>query len=144
MNEHIRQKSWFQRNWGWVIPVGGCLTVILLLVTGVGAAIFGLSKIFKESAPYAYAIDRASNDPDVIKLLGDDIASDGIMKGNISLKNDNGKANITIPIKGTKGVGTVTIIGKKTDGTWTYKTLFVTIKETNEQINLLDKSLEGF
>ena len=144
MNEHIQQKSWFRRNWGWVIPVGGCLTVILLLVTGVGAAVFGLSKIFKESAPYAYALDQAAKNPDVIELLGDDIESDGIMKGNISLKNNNGKANITIPIKGTKNKGTVTIIGEKADGTWTYETLFVTIKETNEQINLLDKSLEGF
>ena len=144
MNEHIQQKSWFRRNWGWVIPVGGCLTVILLLATGVGAAVFGLSKIFKESAPYSYALDQAAKNPDVIELLGDDIESDGIMKGNISLKNNNGKANITIPIKGSKSKGAVTIIGKKTDGTWTYETLFVTIKETNEQINLLDKSLEGF
>ncbi len=143
MNEHVQQKSWFRRNWLWVVPAGGCLTIILLFVFGIGAAIFGISKLFTESAPYEYALERATNDPGVIQILGGDIESDGIMQGNISFKNNNGKANITVPIKGSKGTGSVTIIGKKIDGTWTYEKLFVTIKETNEQINLLDKTLEG-
>jgi len=143
MNEHIQQKSWFRRNWMWIVPVGGCLTIILLFVFGVGAAVFGLSKIFKESVPYEYALEKASKNPTVIKFLGNDIESNGIMQGNISFKNDTGKANITIPIKGSKGKGSVTIIGTKIDDEWTYEKLFVTIKETNEQINLLDKTLEG-
>ena len=143
MNEHVHQKSWFRRNWMWVVPVGGCLTIIILLAMGVGAAIFGLSKIFKESAPYEYALTQAQNDSRVIEYLGDTIESNGIMQGNISLKNNSGSANITIPLKGSKGKGSVTIIGEKRDGEWEYEQLFVTIKDTNEQINLLDKALEG-
>lgn len=143
MTEQLQQKSWFRRNWMWVVPVGGCLTVILLLVLGVGAAVFGLSQIFSESAPYEYALEEATKDPRVIEYLGDDIEPNGIMQGNISLKNEAGSADITIPLKGSKGKGSVTIIGEKYDGEWTYETLYVTIKETNEKINLLDKSLEG-
>ncbi len=143
MNAHIQQKSWFRRNWLWVVPVGGCLTIILLFVFGIGAAIFGVTKLFTESEPYTYALEQASNDANVIRLIGNDIESDGIMQGNISLSNNNGHVDITIPIKGTKGTGSVTIIGEKEDGTWIYEKLFVTIKETNEQINLLDKTLEG-
>jgi len=144
MNEHIQQKSWFSRNWMWVVPVGGCLTIILLFMFGIGAAIFGVSKLFTESAPYEYALEQAKNDSKVIEYLGNDIETNGIMQGNISLKNNNGNANITIPIKGTKGKGSVTIIGEKLDGEWVYEELYVTIKETNEQLNLLDKALEGF
>ncbi len=143
MNEHVHQKSWFRRNWIWIVPVGGCLTVILIFILGVGGAVFGLSKVFKESAPYEYALEKASKNPTVIEFLGNDIESDGIMQGNISLKNNTGSANITIPIKGSKGKGSVTINGTRIGDEWTYEELFVTIKETNEQINLLDKSLEG-
>ena len=143
MNEQVQQKSWFSRNWMWAVPVGGCLTVILLFVLGVGTAIFGISKLFTESAPYEYALEQASNNPTVIEYLGNNIENNGLMQGNISFKNDTGKANITIPIKGTKGEGSVTIVGKKIDGEWIYEELFVTIKETSEQINLMDKYLEG-
>ncbi len=143
MNEDVHQKGWFRRNWIWIVPVGGCLTVILILILGVGGAVFGLSKIFKESTPYEYALEKASKNPTVIEFLGNDIESDGIMQGNISLKNDTGSANITIPIKGSKGKGSVTVNGTRIGDEWTYEELFVTIKETNEQINLLDKSLEG-
>ncbi len=41
--ENAQQKSWFGRNWRWVLPVGGCLTVILLFVFGIGALFFGVS-----------------------------------------------------------------------------------------------------
>ncbi len=143
MNEDVHQKGWFRRNWIWIVPVGGCLTVILILILGVGGAVFGLSKIFKESTPYEYALEKASKNATVIEFLGNDIESDGIMQGNISLKNDTGSANITIPIKGSKGKGSVTVNGTRIGDEWTYEELFVTIKETNEQINLLDKSLEG-
>ena len=144
MTIQIEQKSWFRKNWMWVLPVGGCLTGILLLVFGIGTAIFGFSKLFTESAPYEYALNKASNNPQVIEYLGDNIESNGIMQGTISLKNNSGHANITIPLKGTKGKGSVTIIGTKKDGKWTYEKLFVMIRETNEQLNLLDTSLEGF
>jgi len=134
MNEHIQQKSWFRRNWLWVVPVGGCLTIILIFIFGIGAAIFGVTQLFTESAPYTHALEQASNDSRVITLLGDRIESDGIMQGNISFKNNNGQANITIPIKGSKGLGSVTIIGEKEDGTWTYSTFFVTIKKTKQKV----------
>jgi len=132
MNVHIQQKSWFRRNWLWVVPAGGCLTIILLFIFGVGAAIFGFNQLFTESAPYTYALEQASNDSKVIELLGNDIESDGIMQGTISFKNNNGHANITIPIKGSKGLGSITIIGEKENGTWTYSTFFVTIKKTKK------------
>ena len=66
------------------------------------------------------------------------------MQGNISLENgDSGHVDITIPLKGSKRKGYVTIIGEKVNGDWVYEELYVLIKSTNEEINLLDKSLEG-
>ncbi len=143
MNEYVQQKSWFSRNWIWVVPTGGCLLIIILFAFGIGAAIFGVSKIFTSSAPYEYAVEQASKNPSVIELLGEPVETAGIMQGNISTTNDSGEVNIKIPLKGSKGKGSVTIKGEKIDGEWFYEELYVIIKETNEKINLLDKTLEG-
>ena len=143
MSEHIQQKSWFGRNWIWAVPLGGCLTIILLLIFGIGATIFGVSKLFSGSEPYKYAVEQASSNPRVIELLGASIETAGIMQGEISTSNDSGEVNITIPLKGPKGKGSVTIKGIKTNDVWVYDELYVLIKETQEKINLLDKTLEG-
>jgi len=144
MNEHIQQKNWFTRNWLWVIPVGGCLTIICLFVFGVGAIFFGVTNVLKNSTPYEYAVELASNNSDVIQFLGEPIETHGIMSGNISIQNNSGEVDISIPIKGSKGKGTVIVIGEKIDGEWFYEELYVLIKETNEKINLLNKTLEVF
>ncbi|AXT18772.1 hypothetical protein D7030_05945 [Flavobacteriaceae bacterium AU392] len=138
-----RKKSWFGRNWPWVIPVGGCLTIILLFVFGIGAAIFGVTKLITNSTPYSYALELAKDDSNVISILGDPIETNGIMSGSLSFENNDGEVDIKIPIKGPNGEGSIIVIGEKYDGEWIYEKLYVLIKETNEKINLLEKALEG-
>lgn len=132
------QKSWFSRNWLWFIPVTGCLGIILLFVFGIGAAIFGVSKMITNSTPIEYAMKKATENEYVIENLGNDIEKYGIPSGNISLKNDDGEVDFSIPIRGEKGEGTLVVRGIKTDGVWTYEDLYVRIKETQEEINLLE------
>ncbi|WP_299105021.1 cytochrome c oxidase assembly factor Coa1 family protein [uncultured Tenacibaculum sp.] len=131
------QKSWFSRNWLWFIPVTGCLGIILLFVFGIGAAIFGVSKMITNSTPIEYAMKKATENEYVIENLGNDIEKYGIPSGNISLKNNDGEVDFSIPIRGEKGEGTLVVRGIKTDGVWTYEDLYVRIKETQEEINLL-------
>ena len=141
--EAQKQKSWFGRNWPWIIPVGGCLTVILLFVFGIGAIFFGVSKVMKNSAPFEHAIQLAENNPEVVRYLGNNIETYGIFSGNVSLNNDDIDVDVKTSIKGTKGKGSLLIKGEKLDGEWTYEKLYVLIKDTNEKIHLLDKTLEG-
>lgn len=141
--EEVKQRSWWSRNWPWVVPVGGCLTLIILGIAGIGGIFFGVTKMIKNSTPYEYALEQAKENEDVINALGSPIDTYSIMEGNISLSNDDGEADIKIPIEGPKGQGTVIVVAKKYSGEWTYEELFVFIKETKEKINLLDKSLEG-
>lgn len=141
--ETVNHKSWFGRNWLWVIPVGGCLTVIALFVFGIGAAIFGVSKALKNSTPYVYALELANNNSEVTAALGENIETDGIFKGDISLKNNSGHADLRIPIEGDIGKGTIVLKGDKYDDDWIYEELYIIIKDTQESINLLEKSLEG-
>lgn len=143
MTQTLQQKSWFSRNWIWVVPVSGCLMIILLLVFGIGAAIFGVTKIISNSTPYEYAVEQAKEHPKVVEILGEPIDTNGIMQGNISIKNSNGEADIRIPIKGPNGEANIIVKAEKYDDHWNYEELYVLISETNEKINLLNQSLEG-
>jgi hypothetical protein len=146
--EEIKQKNWFQRNWMWAVPVGGCgcgcIVIILFFIFGIGAAFFGVSKMFDEATPVKYATALAYNSPEVIEALGDSIEKYGIPSGNISLTNDDGEIDFSIPIKGSKGEGALIIKGIKVAGKWVYEDLYVLIKDSQEQINLLEKITEDF
>jgi hypothetical protein len=146
--EEIEQKNWFQRNWMWAVPIGGCgcgcIVVILFFVFGIGAALFGVSKIFDESTPVKYATELAYSNPKVMEALGVSIEKNRIPSGNISLNNEDGEIDFSIPIKGNKGEGTIIVKGIKADGKWVYEDLYVLIKKSQEQINLLEKITEGF
>ena len=138
MNELVPQKSWFSRNWPWVVPLGGCLTLILLFVFGIGAAIFGISKAFTASGPYMDAVHEASHNQYVIEILGEPIETDGIMNGEISTHNDSGDVDLNIPLKGPNGKAKVYVIGEKIAGEGSYQEMYVIIKESGEKIDLLD------
>lgn len=140
--EEVRQKSWFGRNWIWVVPVGGCLTLIIIGLIFIGTLFFGVTRMFKNSTPYEYALEQASQNREVTLILGDAIESDGIISGNISIDNNSGIANFSIPIKGSKGEARIYVVAEKRNGEWIYEKLYVLIKETQEEINLLEKELE--
>lgn len=140
--ETQQQKSWFGRNWPWILPLGGCLTIILLFIFGVGAAIFGVAEAVKSSEPYEYAVKSSTRNPELIAILGEPIKTDGFMEGTVNFKNSSGKVDIKIPLRGPNGTATVEMKGIKEDGVWTYEKLYAIIKETNEKINLLEKSSE--
>lgn len=138
MNELVPQKSWFSRNWPWAVPLGGCLTLILLFVFGIGAAVIGISSAITGSTPYENAVYEASHNENVIGILGNPIETNGIMQGNISTTNDSGDVDLRIPLKGPNGNATVHVIGEKENDEWTYEEMYVTIDESGEKIDLLD------
>jgi len=137
MEEHAVKKSWFSRNWPWVVPVGGCLTMIIVFFVFLGSVIFGVSKVFTNSQPYLDAITKAQEDEYIVQMIGKPIETNGIMNGDLSFENDEGSVDISIPIKGPEGEGRIYVVGTKEHGTWTYTKLYVTLEETNEQVDLL-------
>jgi hypothetical protein len=146
--EEIKQKSWLQRNWMWVVPTGGCgcgcVGLILLFVFGIGATLSGVSKIFNDATPVKYATELAYKNPKIIANLGTSIKKDGNSSGTLSFLNNDGEIDFSIPIKGTIGTGTIIIRAIKVSGNWVYEDLYVLIKKTQEHINLLEKAIEVF
>lgn len=137
MENQVRQKSWFSRNWPWVVPLGGCLTFIVLIIVFAGSVIFGVYKGFSESTPYKDAIAKVNEDEYVVDILGEPIEPDGMMSGNFNYSNGRGSADMSIPIKGPDGEARLYVVGVKENKIWEYSEMYVIIDETNEQIDLL-------
>jgi len=137
------QKGWFSRNWVWAVPGCGCVGIILFVVFGAGAAFFGIKNFVKNATPYDYAVKQAINSPEVIQILGGPVETDGMMSGNVSVQNEGGSADFTVPLKGAKGTGTLVAVAERFDGKWVYEDLYVIIDDAKMEINLLAKNLEG-
>ena len=138
--EDYNQRSWFSRNWPWVLPVGccsGCLLMIVLFIGGIGASMFSVFSEFKDSTPIEEVLITVNANPKAIEFLGNDIISDGFPSGNISFDNDNGEVDFLLDVIGSKGEGVLTVNGIRIDKKWVYEDLYLTVKETQEQINLL-------
>lgn len=142
------EKSWFSRHWPWVVPLGccsGCFIAFLLFVLGLGGALWGVVSEFTDALPVEDAISMVNNDDRVLHYLGDAIESNGFPNGNFSLQDDDGQVDFTLPIKGTKGTGTLVVKGIRTKGVWSYEELYVIVDTADVEINILDheKMLES-
>lgn len=141
-NKTVEQPSWWKRNWKWVVPAGGCLTLIILIVAFIAIVFFGATKIISGSGPYQDSIAKAQNNEHVIERLGEPIETVGIMQGSISFRNSDGDADISIPIKGPNGKATIYVVGEKRNDVWTYSEQEVRMDQNNEVINLLNEELD--
>ena len=133
-----QQKSWFRRNWPWVVPLGGCLTLIVLAIFSIGALFYGVSEALTGSEPYEYAMQKANTNEQVIEALGEPVESNGLMNGTFNFKNNKGTADFSIPIKGPKGEGILYVMGSKENDQWSYSKLYVLTTKDAEPINLLE------
>lgn len=134
--EEVRQKSWFSRNWGWVIG-GGCLTMIVIGVLVIGGIIYKVADAVVESEPYTHAYALATKNEKVIEFLGEPIDKNGMGNTKFNYNNGISKAELSIPIKGPKDKAVIFVKGEEIDDEWTYRTLYVKIDGQTETIDLL-------
>ena len=116
-NELVPQPSWWKRNWKWVVPVGGCLTLIIIFVVFLGSLFYGISSAFEGSEPHVYALELVNEDETLLEILGTPIEKDGIGQSSFNWNNGNKTSNLVIPIAGTKAKGTLYVNAHGTDDT---------------------------
>ena len=139
--EDSYQRSWFSKNWPWVLPVGccsGCLIMILVFGIGIGTAIFSVFSGIQEISPIEKTMEKVNQHPKAIEALGHNIEKKGFPIGNISVNNNNGEVKFSIQVEGEKGIGTLYVNGIRANKKWIYEDLYIIEKETAEEINLLD------
>src|SRR6267143_465342 len=120
------RKGWWGRNWKWFVP-SGCLT-ILLLAAGFGflivTIVFGA---MKSSDAYKAALSKTKADPRVVSALGSPITDGFYVLGKTNVSGTSGQADMTVPISGPKGKGTIYFVASKFAGQWTFSKLMVEI-----------------
>lgn len=134
--------SWWSRNWKWVVPVGcvgggivfiGGIVLFVFLVYGV------VTTAIRSSDAYEEGMARARAHPELKAALGEPIESGFWLSGNINVSGSSGRADLSIPISGPKGSGTMYIVGTKTANRWTYSLMEVEVSGRPARVNLLTR-----
>jgi hypothetical protein len=106
------------------------------LVFVIVSIVFG---VMKSSDAYKTALAKAKADPRVVNALGSPITDGFFVSGKTNVSGTSGQADLTIPISGPKGKGTIYCVASKFAGEWTFSTLIVEAGETGERIDLTEK-----
>jgi hypothetical protein len=134
--------NWWKRNWVWFVPLG-CFSILVVLVAFVGSIALIVFSAMKSTDVYKDALARAQAHPFVIEALGSPIKEGFLVSGNTNVNGASGEANLSIPISGPKGKGTIYVAASKSLGRWNYSGLIVEIAKTHQRINLLQGAIPG-
>ncbi len=143
-NELIPQPSWWKRNWKWVVPVGGCFTLIIVAVIAIASIFYGVTNAIEDSQPYEFALEKINTDEDLVNALGTPIEKDGMVSGNWNYVNGKKSAKMTIPISGPKGSGILFVEATGEDDDWTYHVIRVEIEDSETFDIIEEPELEQF
>ncbi len=132
--EAVPHEHWFKRHWKILALVAGALTVLTGCVI---AFVFGLMSLMKSSTPVQLALSKARHDPTVIARLGEPVRDGIFMSGNISINNDSGSADCSVPLSGPKGSGTLYLEATRRFGKWKLQTLEFVGPRDDQQVDLL-------
>jgi len=130
-------KNWWGRNWKWFVPAG-CLTMLALAAGFIALILTLVFGMMKSSDVYQQALARAKASSAVSDALGTPIEPGFFAGGSIETSGPSGSANLSIPIHGPKGKGTIYLEARKSAGRWTFALLAVEIDQTGQRIDLLD------
>ena len=115
------QTSWFDKNWQWFIPV--LLVSIFAIV--IGPITLGVFHLMKSSDIYQLALHEVKANDEAKKILGEPIEPGWYVTGNIRLNEQEGAAQLSIPVAGTLQEGTLQLDAIKKDGQWTFNSLIL-------------------
>ena len=115
----------------------GCFGTLILFVIFVGSIGLIVFSAMKSTDVYKDALARAQVHPSVIEALGAPIKEGFLVSGNTNVNGASGEANLSIPISGPKGKGTIYVSANKSLGRWNYSGLIVEIEKTRQRVDLL-------
>ena len=134
-------QGWFARHWKAVVGVG-CLGIILLGGAFVGGIFFLVMSSIRSSDAYQQALAKAGANPEVVVRLGQPLQPGWMVSGSINVSGPSGDADLSIPVSGPKGKGTIYVVGKKSAGQWTYSRMEVEVEGQPGRIDLLAPNLQ--
>jgi len=135
-------QSWLRRRWPWLVAAG-CLGLLVLAAVFVGVILLAVSTGMKSSDAYAQALEAAQEHPAIVEALGEPMEPGFLPGGSINVTGPTGQADLSIPIKGPKGSGTIYLSATKSAGIWQFSILEVAVEGREERIELLPRAIDG-
>lgn len=118
----LQQKSWFGRNWGWVLAAAVGLPI--MCCGGFGAfTYFTAKKMVESSAVYVDVMARTAMDSRIADALGEPVQPGLPSNSSVKESGDTGTAELVIPFTGQKGSATLYANATKQGGRWDYSRL---------------------
>ena len=111
----------------------------MLFVVFVGSIALIVFSAMKSSDIYKDALARAKTHPAVIEALGSPVTEGLLLSGNTNVNGASGETNLSIPVSGPKGKGTIYLAATKSLGRWNYSGLVLEIERTHQRIDLLQR-----
>jgi hypothetical protein len=130
-----------RRTWLIVLSIfAGLALLIVLFVAGLAAVIF---VAIKSSEPYQHAIQAANHDAKAVSLLGVPVQAGWYLNGSENVTGDFGKADLAVPVTGSRRKGTIHVVATKSAGHWRYATLELKVDGQEARVNLLPHAEPG-
>ncbi len=130
MNETILKRSWWIRNWKWLLVTSAMLSFITFFFLMTGNATFRYGSVLVQPDLIHNAHRKAQVNENVIEKLGH-LSSHNffrLLEGEVTYANDYNTVTITVGIRGTKGRGKLDIIANRDKENWQYQKITVRIK----------------
>ena len=130
------RKGWFEQHPCWKIPAG-CLILILLIAGFATIVLTAITASFHNSEVYKQATAKATENSQVRAAFGEPIQPAWIVSGQLNVTGTTGNANLSIPISGSRGRGTIHAVAYKSAGVWRFTQLEVSVVGSPASIDLL-------
>jgi len=129
-------RSWFARHALWAVPLG-CVAILAALAAFVGLVLTIAMGGVKATDAYREAVDRAKSSPQVHAALGEPVKEGWLVSGNVHVSGPSGDADLSIPLSGPRGKGTLYATARKQAGRWRYSVLEVGVEGRKDRIDLM-------
>lgn len=137
-NDLIKQKSWLQLYWRWILPISilGILAAILFFSLTAGH-LGDFGKAYAEPQLYEGAISKAQENEKVTVALGKikPISKMAIFEGDVEYTNKN--VRFALRIEGDHGKAKMDVIAEHVNDVWEYKKITIRIKNPPEKRQII-------
>lgn len=131
------KKNWWNRNWKWALPTGGCLTLIICFII---FAFYVGSKVFKNTSLLAFieVVQEVQKSPELEEALGKPIKMDDLENSDYEPEESQDHFELSFELEGSKADGLLEVIADKEGDSWKYSKFIVTVEDTGEVIDLIE------
>ncbi|WP_432412411.1 cytochrome c oxidase assembly factor Coa1 family protein [Rasiella sp. SM2506] len=135
-NELLQKKSWWKRNWKWLVGFSALLLIstIIFFTSNMESITTNLVQAYADPELYENALKKVKADKRVTELLGDIQPIDklAILEGQVAYSDHANTVQSTVRIIGDKGKANMDISAERINTIWKYTKINIRIKNPPE------------